>query len=97
MTSPSWSPGFVRITSGPLTWVLVTLAVIVSGAIVGSLLGFLIGVGIAEDDQYRYQFSSDHGQYLVRAVVDEGRTHEVRHILDEADSRPNEPALGTST
>ncbi|HVN56454.1 MAG TPA: PA2169 family four-helix-bundle protein [Anaerolineaceae bacterium] len=96
MTVQMGMPDLFGITSGPLTWLLVTLAVIATGAMVGGLLGFLIGLGIAEDDQYRYQQSAARGQYLVRAIVEEGRVSEVRYIWDEADRRPNEPALGTS-
>ncbi len=90
-------PQLVGITSIPLVWALVFPGTVLLAALMGAFLGYLIGMGIAEDDNYHYQLSASRGEYIVRALVDEGRFREASKLMDQVDPQPGESQLGVTT
>ena len=90
-------PQMVGITSIETLWALVFPGTVALAALMGGFLGYLIGMGIAEDDNYHYQQSAIHGEYLVHALVDENRYREAGTLMDQAMPQPGESQLGVST
>jgi len=77
------------------TWALITLAIIVIGAMLGAFLGLVIGAGVSEEDTYLYDQSIKRGQVIVRILVDESRVREVDQILDRGQLEPGPTVSGT--
>jgi uncharacterized protein (TIGR02284 family) len=90
-------PELVGIPSIPLVWALVFPGTVLLAALLGAFLGYIIGMGIAEGDNYQYQQSASRGEYIVRAVVDEERFREAGKLMDQVDPQPGESQLGVST
>mgnify|MGYP000377393535 CR=1 FL=1 len=84
-------------TASPLaTWALVALTTIVIAALVGGIIGLVIGLGISEADTYIYQQSMEHGRYLIETAVDSARADEAGRILQRPNTRLGENAVSMS-
>jgi uncharacterized protein (TIGR02284 family) len=62
-------------------WALVALAGILGGALVGAIIGLFIGSGISGEDTYLYDHSIQHGQIVLKMLVDQARAPEAGRIL----------------
>jgi uncharacterized protein (TIGR02284 family) len=93
VTVPAWL-GFDSVLIFRL---LIALGVIAAAALVGGLIGLVIGNGIAEHDTYEYQQSTLPGRYLVKAVVDPSRAKEASQLLDQSYNRLTQPPVSVST
>ncbi len=69
-------------TASSPVWYLFALAGIAAGALIGGMLGFAIGVGISEEDTYRYDQSMKNGHTILLITVDITRASAARHILE---------------
>lgn len=70
-----------------LTWALIAVGITLIGAMVGGILGLVLGAGIADDDRYAYSQSSQDGNHLVTAVVKEAQINEAGMILQQVDKQ----------
>jgi uncharacterized protein (TIGR02284 family) len=72
--------------------VLTILGLIAAGIFIGGMIGLFIGLGIKSDDNYLYQDSLQHGDVVVRAIVDTHRVSRAWRIMEqvgmEARARP---------
>jgi len=64
-----------------ITWAVIALGGTGLGALGAALLGFVIGVGISEEDIYLYDASVKHGVKLVRLHMDNERVGEAAQIM----------------
>lgn len=71
------------------TWAIIALGGTAIGASFGVILGFLIGVGVAEEDTFLYEDSVEHGNVLVMLNIDGKRAQEAAQIMRQVnlDSR----------
>lgn len=77
--------------------VLIALGIIALAAVVGGLIGLVIGNGISENDTYEYQQSMQNGRYLVKAVVESARANDAARLLDQIHHRSQETGIGVPT
>ncbi|MFZ0545266.1 MAG: PA2169 family four-helix-bundle protein [Candidatus Promineifilaceae bacterium] len=64
-------------------WAVFALGGTAVGALVAGLLGFLIGLGISEEDIYLYDDSLRHGVELLRLQTDSARSLEATQIMHQ--------------
>lgn len=76
------------------TWAVIALSGILIGAFIGAALGFFIGVGVSEEDSFVYDQSIQHGQIILRAVVDEKRALEAGRIMARVNIESRSQARG---
>jgi uncharacterized protein (TIGR02284 family) len=69
------------------TWAILTLSIIVAGAVFGAFFGFLIGVGVLGEDTYLYEQSMEHGQKLVLLQTDHSRAAEASKIMHQVNAQ----------
>lgn len=62
-------------------WALVALAGTAVGAFFGVVLGFLVGLGVAEEDRYLYDDSLKHGAKLIMLETDSDRAREATQVM----------------
>jgi uncharacterized protein (TIGR02284 family) len=67
----------------PATIFLAILGLVAAGIFIGGMAGFFIGLGIRSDDSYLYQDSLQHGDVIVRAVVDIRRASRAWQIMKQ--------------
>jgi len=84
-------PQMIGTTSFLGTLVLVAFVTIVLAALVGGMIGLVIGAGISEADTYEYNQSVEPGRSLVKAVVDTARANEANRILEQNKNQAREP------
>lgn len=72
--------------SAQSAWALVALAGTSTGAFFGVILGFLVGLGIAEEDRYLYDDSLKHGNKLVMLETDSDRAGEAAQIMQQVNA-----------
>lgn len=77
------TPGIdpIPATSIPGTWALIALSGLLIGAFIGAALGLFIGVGVSEEDTLLYDQSLEHGQIILKILVNEARASEARQIM----------------
>lgn len=56
-------------------------------AIFGALIGSLIGLGVAQEDEFSYASSVAEGHYLLMATVDTGRADEAALLLKQINAK----------
>lgn len=78
--NPEWIGGGSTLAA----WLVFALGITLVAALVGGVIGLVIGAGIADDDRYVYQQSAQNGRYLISALVDEAKTDEASQILRQA-------------
>jgi uncharacterized protein (TIGR02284 family) len=69
--------------AAPVSIVFAILGLIAAGIFIGGALGFFIGLGIKSDDNSLYQDSLQHGDVVVRAIVDTQRASSAWHIMEQ--------------
>ena len=78
--------------AAPMTIVLAILGLIAAGIFIGGMVGLFIGLVIRSDDNYLYQDSLQHGDVVVRVIVDTQRASRAWHIMElvgmESRARP---------
>jgi hypothetical protein len=87
-------PGMPPITGGSLqsTWAVIAVSGVLAGALVAACLGFLIGVGIAEEDTYLYDDSLKHGVKLMRLYTDSERAEKAAQVMHQINAAARAPA-----
>jgi hypothetical protein len=60
---------------------LIALAGLLAGATIGLVLGYFIGIGIAEDDSYLYDQSVLHGKIILLALAKNPDTIKTSQIM----------------
>jgi uncharacterized protein (TIGR02284 family) len=65
------------------TILLALFGLIAAGIFVGGMAGLFIGLGIRSDDTYLYQDSLEHGDVVVRAIVDIRRASRAWQIMKQ--------------
>lgn len=78
--------------SAQSAWALVALVGTSTGAFFGVILGFLVGLGIAEEDRYLYDDSLKHGNKLVMLETDSDRAREAAHIMQQVNAAARQPS-----
>jgi uncharacterized protein (TIGR02284 family) len=76
-------PPFQSEEAGPTIIVLSILGLIAAGIFIGGMAGFFIGLGIRSDDSYLYQDSLEHGDVVLRTVVDTSRSSKAWQIMKQ--------------
>jgi uncharacterized protein (TIGR02284 family) len=92
-------PGFEPIIGTTLqsTWAAIALGGTIIGAFFAVLLGFLIALGISEDDEFLYDDSLKHGVELLKLKTTNERWEEATEILQQINAASRaRPALETS-
>lgn len=74
-------PAFGLETAAPAILLLAVLGLIVAGVFVGGMIGLFVGWGITSEDKYVYDDTLQHGEILMRAIVDIPRATTVWHIM----------------
>jgi hypothetical protein len=54
---------------------------IAAGIFIGGSIGFFIGLGIKDEDDYLYNESTQHGRVLVQVLTDASRASPVWRLL----------------
>ena len=73
-------------------WSLIAFAGIAAGSLIGGILGYVIGVGISEDDLYLYDQSMVQGKTILLALVKDLQTIKTSQILAQAQVDARSPA-----
>ena len=74
----SLDPGSIQQSAWPFLSLLVG---IIAGALFGGILGFVIGIGISEEDTYQYSRSMKHGQILFITIMEIAQAPEAQRII----------------
>ena len=69
------------------TEVLILLSALAAGFILGGLIGAIIGVGIVQDDIYRYSDSMNRGAFLLRVRTVEANADRASTIMQAVNTR----------
>ena len=75
------------------TWAAIALSGTVVGAFFAALLGFLIGLGISEEDVYLYDDSLKHGVELLELRTNSDRSLEATQIMHQVNAAARVRAL----
>jgi hypothetical protein len=75
------------------TWAVFALGGTVVGALFAALLGFLIGLGISEEDVYLYDNSLRYGVELLELQTDSDRWLEATQIMHQINAAARARAL----
>lgn len=59
----------------------------VAGLFFGALIGAIIGLGVSQEDEYRYANSVRHGSVLLLLRVDQARANEAAEIMKRVNAR----------
>jgi hypothetical protein len=62
---------------------LAILGLMAGGAFVGGMMGLFIGWGIAGADRYVYDESIQHGEILMRTIVEAPRAARAGHLMEQ--------------
>jgi uncharacterized protein (TIGR02284 family) len=76
-------PPFQSEEAAPTILVLSILGLIAAGVFVGGMAGFFIGLGIRSDDSYLYKDSLEHGEVVLRTIVDTSRSSKAWQIMKQ--------------
>ena len=76
-------PAFRSEAGAPTIIVLAILGLIAAGIFIGGMAGFFIGLGIRSDDSYLYQDSLEHGDVVLRTIVDTSRSSKAWQIMKQ--------------
>ena len=69
---------------------LAILGLIAAGGFIGSMIGLFLGSGIAGEDRYLYDTSIQHGEILMRTIVDTPRAARAGHIMEHVTRQTSE-------
>jgi uncharacterized protein (TIGR02284 family) len=73
--------GVMDVLTLPQVLVASVLGLIAAGIFIGGSIGFFIGLGIKDEDDYLYNESTQHGRVLVQVLTDASRASPVWRLL----------------
>lgn len=69
--------------AAPVTLLLAILGLMAAGAFIGGMMGLFIGLGVSSEDNYVYDNSIEHGEILMRTIVEAPRAARADHIMEQ--------------
>lgn len=73
---------------------LTLVAALAAGLLIGGLFGAIIGVGVVQDDAYRYSDGMERGSVLLMVRADRARADDASAIMKGSHGRRWQPAAG---